>query len=87
MELASGQDPIPWNSWRQDSDLFGDHRRTRINLATAQLAKLNLSKFNMTNVSFYRADLTGAALREADCAYADFLGRSADLGIPLEGGF
>lgn len=73
LELAKAQDAIPWNSWRQESDLFGDHRRTRINLATAQLSKLSLSKFNLTNVSFYRADLTGASLQEADCAFADFL--------------
>jgi len=72
-ELAIAQDPLAWNTWRQESDLFGDHRRTRINLATSKLANLNLSKFNLTNVSFYRADLSSAQLQETDCAYADFL--------------
>lgn len=70
--LAQSADARAWNSWRQETDLLGDHQRTRINLSVTNLRDADLSQFNLVNVSFYRTDLSGAQLSGADCAHADF---------------
>ena len=72
LDLAKSGEPSAWNEWRQESNLFGDHQRNRINLSGVDLKESNLRKFNITNVSFHRANLARADLSETDCAYSDF---------------
>lgn len=72
LELVGAENAEAWNEWRQSIDIFGDHLRTRVNLAEVDSPGANLSGFNFTNVSFYRANLRSARLRGVDCAFADF---------------
>lgn len=70
-ELARGQEATAWNNWRQESDIFGDHQRNRVNLSVVDLSALDFRGFNLTNVSFYRANLSKSYLEGVDLAYAD----------------
>ena len=72
LELVHGGEAASWNSWRQETNLFGDHQRTRINLSGLNFHGRTLVGFNLTNVSFHRANLESANLSGTDCAYSDF---------------
>lgn len=71
-ELAKAGQATAWNSWRQEQDLFGDRRQSRINLAEAYLSGVDLRGYSLVNVSFYRANASEALFRGVDCHSSDF---------------
>jgi hypothetical protein len=71
-DLACAENPEAWNTWRQQSDMFGDHANLRIDLSRLNLGGRNLTGYNLVNVSFQRSGLNGTILRSVDCAYSDF---------------
>jgi uncharacterized protein YjbI with pentapeptide repeats len=72
VELIKAGQAEAWNAWRHSIDLFGDHLRTRINLAQVDARRASLRGYNLTNVSLYRAHLQEADLAGVDCGFADF---------------
>lgn len=70
-ELARSGDAGAWNAWRQESDIFGDHQRSRVNLSVTDLSDRRFIGYNLANVSLYRSNLSRSDLEGVDLAYAD----------------